>query len=838
MALQVSARRGGKLNKLIGTAMMVLALAVQPMYGLVAGQVAEAATTADLYVNAATDGTEANTYATINEAIEAAGNNNVISIGSGEYNEKVSITKNLTLRGEAGAIVNGPANSQAIEVRAQDNVLTNVTVSGLTVRAGDNSLNVINVSNGTNFFRGSLLLKDLTINGSNAPAGIGLMQTDGVTVDNVDINNAKVGVEVVGAQNLNIQSSRIENATTGIHVWNTTGYGPRNNTLNFTGNILTNNATGIKIENARNVTIVGGTIAGGQSAISAKDTTSLKVSGVTASGQTSVDNMAAIGLIGLVERAEITNNTITNASSTGATAQAILLGDTGTSGNLRYVTISGNTVQNISGARGAFGLMVNRPMSMETGAQLKFTNNIVDTINGTKWMAGVGLDRNTPNAEITGNTFSSLATTEGTPVAINVNHREGNTADVTAMTIKQNNFNTPGQLGVNYDWATGTSPAASKYIDASENYWGDRPGPVKGTSATAGQYVKYANWLCAPAPSNTLSTGDSKGCVQPLVTSVEPGQGGYISGTQRVYINVSNPEVMSGGFLQLNKATEAGNPANASRTNYPIKQDSEGRWYAEVDTNNIVALNGSSHQGDGKYLFRVEAHHKYGHSGQHPWGNYGNQPNWGASGHYFIVDNTPPSAPVITSGVGNSTSINRTIYGTAAPNTLIRVTIGDMTRETTSNDSGNWNVLFAGLAIGNHQVSAVAVDAAGNVSKAGSARFEVLLAVVRGTLGRSQLADSVSGNSTEGITGAAFSNIFTLPGEAADNDSSNASILGAQTERQASPVSTAAAVPTADGWKIFGLMWYWWLLIAAALAATWWSIAAAARRRNQDESAA
>ncbi|NCU29321.1 hypothetical protein EOM60_01780 [Candidatus Saccharibacteria bacterium] len=668
MGLQISAKKrvGYKIASLIA----IFAVVAQPMYGLVAERVASAESVADIIVNAtAGDITaEDNIYSTINEAIVAASNNNVISIESGEYNEKVSITKNITLRGEAGAIINGPANSQAIEVRAQDNVLTNVTVSNLTVNAGANSLNVINVSNGDGSqeksFRGSLTLRNLNITGNGAPAGIGLMQTDGVTIDDVAIDGAQVGIEGLGVLKLNMTNSIIKNsAIAGVNIWHTTGYGtynPGNNTLNFTNNTFTNNATGLKITDARNVVISGGTITGGQGAIIAKNTNNLDITGVTISGQTSSSDLAAIYLTGSVQHTDIIGNTIEGASSTGATAQAILIGDSTQASGVtppRYINISGNTIEEISGYRGGYGLMVNRPMSSETGAHLKFNNNTVDTIHGNQWMAGIGLDRQTPSAEITGNTFSNLSTnsTEWPVVAVNVNHRTGNGADVSNMTIKQNNFNTPGQLGVNYDWAVGTSPAASKYLDASGNYWGDLPGPAKGTSAIAGQYVTYSNWLCVPGQSTlTSDNGESKGCVQPIVTSVEPGQGGFISGTQRVYINVSNPEVMKGGFLQLNKATPApGVHPNDGRTNYPIKQEGEDKWYAEIDTENIVALNGSSHQGDGKYLFRVEAHHKYGHSGQHPWGNYGNNSGWTSPDDHFVVDNTAPATPVLNQEFAN-----------------------------------------------------------------------------------------------------------------------------------------------------------------------------------------
>lgn len=124
--------------------------------------------------------------------------------------------------------------------------------------------------------------------------------------------------------------------------------------------------------------------------------------------------------------------------------------------------------------------------------------------------------------------------------------------------------------------------------------------------------------------------------VQPVITSVTPAQGSFIKGSaQRIDVNVENIDDVRTGNLQLNKVVAEGqSPANATRKVYTLQKDATG-WYAMVDTTNL--------SGDGKYLFKVEAH---GFDGV-PHGYYGNNSAWQYPSYYFVVDNT---APKINSG--------------------------------------------------------------------------------------------------------------------------------------------------------------------------------------------
>jgi hypothetical protein len=60
-------------------------------------------------------------------------------------------------------------------------------------------------------------------------------------------------------------------------------------------------------------------------------------------------------------------------------------------------------------------------------------------------------------------------------------------------------------------------------------------------------------------------------------------------------------------------------------------------------------------------------------------------------------------------------------------------------------------------------------------------------------------------------------------------------VLGAQkTPDVDGAAKNVAAVPTDDGWKLYGILWYWWLLLAAIVAAISAWLIAAARRRAAD----
>lgn len=118
MALQVRRKASAKV-RLISTLIAVFALVMQPTYGLVASQVANAAAP-DAYVNQ-TDGDSLDTdniYATISEAVDASGNNATISVQAGTYDEVVRLTQTTHLVGVGmPTLTNSTAGKNTLEFK-------------------------------------------------------------------------------------------------------------------------------------------------------------------------------------------------------------------------------------------------------------------------------------------------------------------------------------------------------------------------------------------------------------------------------------------------------------------------------------------------------------------------------------------------------------------------------------------------------------------------------------------------------------------------------------------------------------------------------------------------
>lgn len=211
----------------------------------------------------------------------------------------------------------------------------------------------------------------------------------------------------------------------------------------------------------------------------------------------------------------------------------------------------------------------------------------------------------------------------------------------------------------------------------------------------------------------------------PVVTSVTPAQGSYISGSsQRIDINVENTSDVRTGFLQLNKKPATGNPANSDRINNPFQQDVDGQWYVIVDTTKLQ---------DGEtYLFKVEAH---GYNSV-PHGYYGNNSAWFAHSYYFTVDNTAPTIswqkqplPIYGIGAGfhvrpitNEVGTTESVYiDSISEDNLVRTLNSDHKNFDTTNTQNQ--ALWDSLSDGVHKFIAVFEDNAGNVTTSESNSF-------------------------------------------------------------------------------------------------------------------
>ena len=206
---------------------------------------------ADYYV--ATTGNNANSGTTvglpkltIQAAITAAANGDMIHIADGTYNEDITITKSLTIVGasQAGTIIRGVSNANTILVGSNNVTLTTLTVTrnyGATLTDWNNS----------------------PIN-----QGINVGQfTTGTVLDNLLIKYNRNGIYSNNAP-VTVQNSTITDNRTGVHFANNvSGSVVRNNFIhnNFTHGVLLNADTGTPSVSgliAANVSVTNNSIVG------------------------------------------------------------------------------------------------------------------------------------------------------------------------------------------------------------------------------------------------------------------------------------------------------------------------------------------------------------------------------------------------------------------------------------------------------------------------------------------------------------------------------------------------------------------------------------------------
>ncbi|MCL4257587.1 MAG: hypothetical protein KJZ53_03545, partial [Anaerolineales bacterium] len=125
----------------------------------------------------------------------------------------------------------------------------------------------------------------------------------------------------------------------------------------------------------------------------------------------------------------ISNNLVdTVEASTSRTAQGIAILDSSGTGDITNLVIEGNVIKNItSDNRGAYGIQINHGVS-STGSTIapKILNNEIANLYGM-WAHGIGLEGDTPNALIEGNSIDNIqgtftgAIVDGTAIMVQNN---------------------------------------------------------------------------------------------------------------------------------------------------------------------------------------------------------------------------------------------------------------------------------------------------------------------------------------------------------------------------------------------------------------------------------
>lgn len=204
------------------------------------------------------------------------------------------------------------------------------------------------------------------------------------------------------------------------------------------------------------------------------------------------------------------------------------------------------------------------------------------------------------------------------------------------------------------------------------------------------------------------------------------------------------------------------------------------------------------------------------------------------------IDTISPVAPMISSA--DSTGVD----GTGEAGSTITVYVdGSIVGTTVVGSNGVWShTFFPALPTSSpHGITAVATDAAGNVSDRSS---ETVLAAIVGrsvTLSSGGVPERITLLTTTAPSSsliAARTNLQANPAatttttDASGAENDRGEVLGTETKN--TPLEqTAALSPSTEGWKVWGVAWYWYLLAAALIAGSWWVIAGRRRRRAQEE---
>jgi parallel beta-helix repeat protein len=185
----------------------------------------------------------------------------------------------------------------------------------------------------------------------------------------------------------------------------------------------------------------------------------------------------------------------------GGSVSAITVGFSTGNFDVTNLVIDGNMISDIdasvlpfasfpNGGRGAYGVLINLGSGSGTGEVVEpvITNNSISDLEGL-WAHGIGLEGNTPGADVSANTINDLTDHKmpSDAVAVMLEQNSG----VATVRIQNNNFE---NVSIGVQNVTGT------VVDARLNWWGDLsgPGPIaSGSGVMVSADVLFCPWLTA-----------------------------------------------------------------------------------------------------------------------------------------------------------------------------------------------------------------------------------------------------------------------------------------------------------------------------------------------------
>lgn len=217
-------------------------------------------------------------------------------------------------------------------------------------------------------------------------------------------------------------------------------------------------------------------------------------------------------------------NNITSGKRTGTasvSSSGISVGWSTGTGDITNLVLDGNIISDINAntspwnnsgtkGQGAYGIVINHASgkSGHTGSTVspQITNNTISDMEGL-WAHGIGLEGNTPNAVVTGNTISGIVDHKDGTDDVGVFFQDNSSGGT--VTVSDNKFNGGDFLGVAIH--LDDISAYNYTVDASQNWWGSVNPDF--TSITSDN-VDYTPWceddVCTTTRSINVSINDAE----------------------------------------------------------------------------------------------------------------------------------------------------------------------------------------------------------------------------------------------------------------------------------------------------------------------------------------
>jgi len=195
----------------------------------------------------------------------------------------------------------------------------------------------------------------------------------------------------------------------------------------------------------------------------------------------------------------VTQNLIEDVSSPSS-AKGVFLGDTASADPSIAVMINDNVITNIQSTnKGAYGVAVDTGNGHVPNAYMVIEDNTINNLTGGGWVHAIGLEADTPEAIVSGNSIRNLNGPGSDTVGVWL---ESENVSFATVAVNNNSFNFTKASKV---FGVAVDPALSGgTVDGKCNYWGSVTGPSgagHGLGAAVSPMVAFVPWQLSPVLS-------------------------------------------------------------------------------------------------------------------------------------------------------------------------------------------------------------------------------------------------------------------------------------------------------------------------------------------------